>query len=598
MTRATVTPFSAAPDPRNYQPLGSIESCREQLESALRNDAGLGVVVGPPGTGKSLLCQKLAESLRDSFEVVLLAESSPRDQISLLQNILFHLNMPYKNHSEGELRLSLIDRLTQGAHSRENQLVLIVDEAQSLPDTILEELRMITNIVRGGRSCVRTVLAGNHELEDRLGQPQLESLAQRIAVRCYLHPFRQEETQQFLRNGLLRLSKTAEIEDAAAAAVHFATTGVPRLIQQLMRQIVRYDAPHKPKIRITAADVNAAWSQSQQLASPIQDPEFQAAPVVSQSQAMAPAEQALPEQQPVSVTKQVEVDDIVEYGELSDPEPEVVETNEADVKDELSESMPQVAADLDRITDSLLRISEDDYTDPEAEVEWNDAEAEEEAAESDASLHHPELDESDYETFQETTAEESPVQWTIESQSEFYEDDFPVACDRVEPSQLFGDDFDEEEVVPVPPVMPRSFSDGLAERVVQRGEVISAQLDDEIELSISSLECQPEQRLHREVASLSQAAAHLQIHTDSPSDAISEAESLAVPAIGTDGVGTGTSRLRPAPADDIHLIDDSDMLIIEEVVDVEANPVQAYAYDDDLSDTIDYQKLLTRMRQA
>ena len=83
-----------------------------------------------------------------------------------------------------------------------NGLLLCVDEAHLLQTKLLEELKMITNLVRDGRPRARLVLAGNATIEERLTDPKLESLNQRIATRAYLQPMSQHEWPRLCRGPL------------------------------------------------------------------------------------------------------------------------------------------------------------------------------------------------------------------------------------------------------------------------------------------------------------------------------------------------------------------------------------------------------------
>ena len=86
------------------------------------------MVVGSAGTGKTLLCQLLAEQLRGQFQVVLLSGGRLGTRRALLQAILYELGQPYRGMDEGELRLSLAEYLTRSDDCRHG-VVLLVDEA-------------------------------------------------------------------------------------------------------------------------------------------------------------------------------------------------------------------------------------------------------------------------------------------------------------------------------------------------------------------------------------------------------------------------------------------------------------------------------------
>src|SRR5262245_6006285 len=202
-------PFAPAPSAERYVPTASLEQARQTLVRKIERGEGPGLVVGPAGSGKSLLWQVLAQHFRGRFLVALLASSRLCTRRALLQNILFELKLPYRDMDEGELRLSLIDHLEPRTGGGDG-LLLLVDEAHTLPLRLLEEIRLLTNLVKGGESRVRLVLAGSMALEERLASPKLESFHQRIAARCYLQPLSRDETQYFVQEQIRRAGGTPE----------------------------------------------------------------------------------------------------------------------------------------------------------------------------------------------------------------------------------------------------------------------------------------------------------------------------------------------------------------------------------------------------
>src|SRR6185436_9609620 len=222
-------PFTPAPDAEAYIPTGSLEQARQTLLRCIGRAEGPGLVIGPAGTGKSLLCQILAKHFRGRFQVAHLAGARLCTRRALLQNILFELKLPFRDMDEGELRLSLVDHLDPRSGGPEG-LLLLVDEANSLPLRLLEEIRLLTNVVRDGQARVRLVLAGNLALEERLTSPKLESFHQRIAARCYLQPLSRDETIFYVQEQMRRSGVSADgiFTAAAQAAIHTATDGIPR----------------------------------------------------------------------------------------------------------------------------------------------------------------------------------------------------------------------------------------------------------------------------------------------------------------------------------------------------------------------------------
>src|SRR4051812_7811543 len=270
--------FPTYPQVARYFPARSIEDARARLGRAIERGDGPGLVVGGPGTGKSLLLQVLASQYHERFDVVLPACARLCTRRALLQAILFELGLPYRVRDEGDLRLSLLDHLL----SREEcptGLLLLVDEAQTLSSSLLDELRVLTNLVRGGMPRVRLVLAGSSALEESFAHPELESFSQRLSARCYLGPFGREETTQFVRAQIAASSGSPDELFAKEAweAVFDATDGVPRLINQLCdRALVEAAATNRP--RIDLAIIQHAWADIQQLPAPWDTPAPTTAP--------------------------------------------------------------------------------------------------------------------------------------------------------------------------------------------------------------------------------------------------------------------------------------------------------------------------------
>ncbi len=267
-------PFPNFPASDRYLAIGSIEDARSRICRMIERGECLGVVVGPPGTGKTLLCQRIASQYRATHTVVMLGDIRVSSRMGLIQQVLFHLRLPHQGLDEQAMQLSLVECLTKcsdGARS----LLLLVDEAQMLSLELLDELRMLSNLVRDGRPLVQTILVGNSRLEDPLADPSLESLSQRIAARCYLHPMTQTETSEYIRSMLATTGMP--IVDDAVASVHHACGGVPRLINHLMNQSLDFACLHRKK-SIDDQSVQHAWADLQQLPSPVVEPRLKAQP--------------------------------------------------------------------------------------------------------------------------------------------------------------------------------------------------------------------------------------------------------------------------------------------------------------------------------
>lgn len=268
----TRRPFASVPQPDQYFPAEAIEAARQTLVRCIQRAEGVGLVVGPSGSGKTLLSQVLAGQFRECFKVAVLASGRLSSRRALLQAILFELGQPYRGMDEGELRLALVDYLNS-SEDCPNGMVLLVDEAHTLPLRLLEEIRMITNLVGDGQPRTRLALLGGPALEERFASPKLESFSQRIVARCYLESFDRSETQQYIETMIHQAGATAGelVTPEACHAVYQATDGIPRLINQVCdHALLLACAEGRPQI--DRSGVEEAWADLQQLPAPVNEP--------------------------------------------------------------------------------------------------------------------------------------------------------------------------------------------------------------------------------------------------------------------------------------------------------------------------------------
>ena len=260
-------PFMAAPRVDFYHPAREIDAALQAIERAVRRAEGIGLVVGPAGTGKSLLLAKLAEHLRDDFDVALLSGARICTRRALWQAVLADIGEPYRGLDEGELRINIVERI-RGLAATGSGLVILVDEAHTLPTRLIEELRLLTTVPTP-LPAVHIAVAGTCELEEMLGAPKMETIAQRIATRHYLEPLDHAETLQYLRTQARAAGQEWEaiFEVGCDDAVYSVCDGVPRLINQLCDQALLVAAEAGREVA-TAADIAAAWRDIQRLPPP------------------------------------------------------------------------------------------------------------------------------------------------------------------------------------------------------------------------------------------------------------------------------------------------------------------------------------------
>ena len=263
----TGRPFGSAPNAGCWFPAEAIEQARLMLTQSIDLAGGVGLLVGPSGTGKSLLVERLAADFGTGFQVVNLASARLCSRRALLQNILFELKRPYRGLAEGELRLDLIEHLRTRQDGVRGVLFL-VDEAHGLPLKLLDELRMLTNVVRDGDPCAQLVLAGTTNLEEKLADPRMHSLNQRISARGYLESMVYAESCDYVRFQIGRVGGAGNLfsEDALGAIYH-ASGGTPRVINQLCTHVL-VSIAQRQESQVTETAVERAWAELQQLPAP------------------------------------------------------------------------------------------------------------------------------------------------------------------------------------------------------------------------------------------------------------------------------------------------------------------------------------------
>ena len=204
----TARPFASTPNVQNYFPAEAIHHSLSQTRLCIERASGPAMITGPSGTGKSLLLAMLAQQFEADFQVVEILCSHLSERKDLLQHILFELGLSYREMSEGELRLSLINHLKSG--DIKTGVLMLVDDAHTLSADLLDELRAITNFVRDGRPAISLVMVGSPSLEGNLIDTKSESFNQRIAVRSFLSSLGKKETFEFVLTQIERCNGNAE----------------------------------------------------------------------------------------------------------------------------------------------------------------------------------------------------------------------------------------------------------------------------------------------------------------------------------------------------------------------------------------------------
>jgi len=225
-------PFDLSPNPRFLYVTGPQREALANLRYGLTTPRGLTLLLGEAGTGKTTLVQSaLGELDGDRVECVLLSNPTlTRAEFYEFLSTAFRLD-PVTLTSKARFLFALRRHLEE-RHRAGKLTALILDEAQSLPYELLEEVRLLGNIETPTAKLLNVVLAGQPELADRLNESSLRQLKQRISLRCELRTLDFPETAAYIA-GRIRIAggRPADIfSREAVSAIYEASAGVPRTI--------------------------------------------------------------------------------------------------------------------------------------------------------------------------------------------------------------------------------------------------------------------------------------------------------------------------------------------------------------------------------
>jgi len=227
------SPFNITPNSKFFYSSDKHAEALNTLVYAVQERKGFVVITGEIGSGKTTICRTLINKLDNSTETALITNThiTARD---LFYMILDDLEVEFKPGPKatllGQLNQYLIDQLRA-----DKNVVLIIDEAQNLSPSVLEEVRMLSNLETESEKLIQIVLMGQPELKKKLALKRLEQLRQRVAVFYHLEPLTQGETKEYIVHRLKVAigSDDQFFTDEALNLAYQFSQGIPRLINQI-----------------------------------------------------------------------------------------------------------------------------------------------------------------------------------------------------------------------------------------------------------------------------------------------------------------------------------------------------------------------------
>ena len=227
-------PFNVNPDPRYLFLTRHTEEALACLTYGIQSRKGFVLLTGEVGTGKTTLINKLLEWLRLQQVATAFIFNSRLNVPQFLDYMMADFGIPCDSKAKSQILLRLYNWLLDRYRAGETA-VLIVDEAQNLSDEVLEEIRMLTNLETFTEKLLQIVLVGQPELEQKLKQPQLRQLRQRLTLRAKTHALTLDETKVYVQQRLRIAGSNGQqiFEPEALVAIHRYSSGIPRVINLL-----------------------------------------------------------------------------------------------------------------------------------------------------------------------------------------------------------------------------------------------------------------------------------------------------------------------------------------------------------------------------
>ncbi len=227
-------PFSLTPDTELFCALPNYREALNTLKFALSTGEAFCKVTGEVGSGKTMLCRLLMNKIGQQRKIAYIPNPvlSPRE----IKLALAHeLNMRLGSRIGDEQIIPKIQKKLIEICKKQGPVILIIDEAQSMPDDTLETLRLFTNLETESNKLLQIVLFAQPELDDKLAQKHLRQLRQRIAFAHRLKPLNFEQLRHYLHHRIAKVSSNIKVEFSYGAQrlLHRASRGIPRLVNVL-----------------------------------------------------------------------------------------------------------------------------------------------------------------------------------------------------------------------------------------------------------------------------------------------------------------------------------------------------------------------------
>ncbi|WNC72897.1 AAA family ATPase [Thalassotalea psychrophila] len=232
-------PFTLTPNTNFYLGLQPHDEALDVLLVALKNGEGFIKVIGEVGTGKTLICRKLLNDIPEHFVTAYIPNPYLKPD-ELRRALATELGIKQAQRMNVNLLSERIQKRLLELHSSGHSVVLILDEAQALPEESLEALRLFTNLETETRKLLQVVLFAQPELDQRLNENKFRQLKQRITFAYKLRTMSRNEVQHYIEHRLRVAGYKGQSLFSESLYKHIAkvSCGTPRLVNVLCHKIL------------------------------------------------------------------------------------------------------------------------------------------------------------------------------------------------------------------------------------------------------------------------------------------------------------------------------------------------------------------------
>ena len=258
-------PFSLTPNTRFLCRLENHQAILDMLLFCTQNEAGFVKVTGEVGTGKTLLCRELLNQLGKSMQTIYLPNPD-FSAVNIRRAIAKELGIAFTDQTSQQHLVDLIFKKVLALSAEGKETIILIDEAQTLPDESLEALRLLTNLETESKKLLQVVLFGQPELDKRLAKARWRQLRQRIVFSHQLKPMKKSELNDYLshRLGLSGNTRKHLFTRRSKRLLYHASQGIPRIMNILCHKslILTYACNRK---KVTAKMMRHAIADSKEI---------------------------------------------------------------------------------------------------------------------------------------------------------------------------------------------------------------------------------------------------------------------------------------------------------------------------------------------